>query len=174
MVLMTGISVAYKKDFNLLEITYSDLTADAKKQVDCLADNIYHEAGYEPDEGKVAVALVTLNRVQDSRFPKDICSVVKQKTLWQGLTVCQFSWFCNVVRVNKNSEPYQKSLETALYVYANYELLADITKGAIYYHADYINPQWKLKKTTKIGRHIFYKDYYNDAKIEPRDKGREL
>jgi spore germination cell wall hydrolase CwlJ-like protein len=35
--------------------------------------------------------------------------------------------------------------------------MADITKGATYYHADYVNPQWKLPKTTQIGRHIFYK-----------------
>ena len=36
-------------------------------------------------------------------------------------------------------------------------------KGALYYHADYVNPRWKLDKTTIIGRHIFYKpkeDYY--------------
>lgn len=174
MIFMTGISVAYKKDFGLLKIAYNDLTLDAKKQVDCLAQNIYWESAYEPDDGKLAVALVTMNRVQDARFPKDICGVVKQKTLWQGLTVCQFSWFCTGVLKPRDNVAYEQSLETALYVYANYESLRDITEGAIYYHADYINPKWKLKKTTKIGRHIFYKDYYNDAKIEPRDKGRTL
>jgi spore germination cell wall hydrolase CwlJ-like protein len=138
----------------ILDVAYSELTKDAKRQVDCLADNIYHEAGYEAEKGKVAVALVTLNRVEDPRFPKDICGVVKQKT--QGM--CQFSWFCTEVKTKKGSEAYQSAKDVALYVYANYEKLHDITKGALYYHADYVNPGWKLQKTVTIGRHIFYKE----------------
>ena len=38
----------------------------------------------------------------------------------------------------------------------NHDNMKDNTKGALYYHADYVNPQWKLKKTVTIGRHIFY------------------
>jgi spore germination cell wall hydrolase CwlJ-like protein len=152
-------------DSVLLDVSYNQLTKETQKQVDCLAQNIYHEAGYESREGKEAVALVTLNRTQDPRFPKDICGVVKQKTFWQGLTVCQFSWVCAPFNNNKESEAYQQSKDIALFVYANYENLKDITKGALYYHADYVNPRWKLEKTTVIGRHIFYKEsgkYYDD------------
>jgi len=69
---------------------YNNLTADAKTQVECLAENIYFEAGHESDEGKIAVAFVTLNRVNSGRFENNICGVVKQKT---GNT-CQFSWYC--------------------------------------------------------------------------------
>lgn len=139
----------------LINVDYSDLTKDARKQVDCLAENIYHEAGYEPETGKQAVALVTLNRTQDERFPQSICGVVKQKT--QG--TCQFSWFCLPVKLNRNTEAYRQSLDAALYVYANYEKLKDITDGALYYHADYVNPRWRnVEKTTVIGRHIFYKE----------------
>jgi spore germination cell wall hydrolase CwlJ-like protein len=141
-------------DDKILDVAYSELTKDTKKQIDCLADNIYHEARNEPEKGKVAVALVTLNRVEDPRFPKDICGVVKQKT--QG--TCQFSWFCTPVTSNKGSDSYQSAKEVAVYVYANYEKLHDITKGALYYHADYVNPGWKLQKTVTIGRHIFYKE----------------
>ena len=133
----------------IIKVGYNQLTSEAKKQVDCLAQNIYHEAGYEPEDGKVAVALVTLNRLQDPRFPKDICSVVKQKTA----SLCQFSWFCQNVSI-KSKEVYNDAREVAIYVYANYENLRDITKGALYYHADYVNPRWKLEKTTVIGRHI--------------------
>jgi spore germination cell wall hydrolase CwlJ-like protein len=155
----------------LLDVKYNQLTKETQKQIDCLADNIYHEAGHESDEGKKAVALVTLNRTQDPRFPKDICGVVKQKTL----NTCQFSWFCEPIR---KTEPdlYQKSKEIAIFVYANYEKLSDITKGALYYHADYINPKWKLEKTTVIGRHIFYKESgkYYDAKTELTTEGRTI
>jgi spore germination cell wall hydrolase CwlJ-like protein len=168
-ILITSLFTYYGPTQKYLNIKYTELTGDTQKQIDCLAQNIYYEAGYEPIEGRVAVALVTLNRVNDQRFPKDICGVVKQKTT----SVCQFSWFCTTPKyANKNA--YDESLQTALWVYANYEILEDITKGAIYYHADYVNPRWKLEKTTQIGRHIFYKDYNNDAKTESRNKGRAI
>lgn len=160
----------------ILDIGYNQLTKETQKQVDCLADNIYHEAGYEPREGKEAVALVTLNRTQDPRFPKDICSVVKQKTTMAERIVCQFSWFCQNVSNPRKKDAYQEAREVAVYVYANYENLKDITKGALYYHADYVNPRWKLEKTTVIGRHIFYKESakYNDDKNESATEGRTV
>jgi spore germination cell wall hydrolase CwlJ-like protein len=158
-------------DAILLDVSYNQLTKETQKQVDCLADNIYYEAGFEPEAGKVAVALVTLNRMQDPRFPKDICGVVKQRTT----SVCQFSWFCSKVSI-KNKDAYEQAKEVAIYVYANYENLKDITKGALYYHADYVNPRWKLEKTTVIGRHIFYKESgkRNDDKNESATEGRTI
>ena len=154
--LCTLIGLGHTMEQNkLMDIAYSDLTKEARKQVDCLAENIYHEAGFESEKGKQAVALVTLNRTQDERFPSNICGVVKQKT--QG--TCQFSWFCMPVKLNRNADAYKQSLEVALFVYANYEKLKDVTHGALYYHADYVNPRWRnVEKTTVIGRHIFYKE----------------
>ena len=154
LLLLSGLGSDTKK---IIQITYNQLTKDAQKQVDCLADNIYYEAGYEPEDGKVAVALVTLNRLQDPRFPKDICGVVKQKTK----STCQFSWFCELkkpVTSDRAKEIYDQARIVALHVYVNYEKLPDITDGALFYHADYVNPRWKLEKTTTIGRHIFYKE----------------
>ena len=91
------VSASFSTD-RLIDVRYEQLTKDAKKQIDCLADNIYHEAGYEPDQGKIAVALVTMNRVQDPRYPKDICSVVKQKVKY----TCQFTWFCQDKYTNRH------------------------------------------------------------------------
>jgi len=141
-------------DDRFINVEYVQLTKDAQKQVDCLAENIYYEAGYEPQNGKIAVALVTLNRTQDYRFGKDICSVVKQKVN----STCQFSWMCEGKKSITNNIVYNQARDVALYVYANYEKMHDITLGAKYYHADYVNPKWKLEKTTVIGRHIFYKE----------------
>ena len=158
-------------DAILLDVSYNQLTKETQKQIDCLAQNIYHEAGYEAREGKEAVALVTLNRTQDPRFPKDICGVVKQRTT----SVCQFSWFCKEVSI-RNRDAYSDARDVAVYVYANYENLKDITKGALYYHADYVNPRWKLEKTTVIGRHIFYKESgkYYDVQNESAIEGRTI
>ena len=51
-----------------------------KKDLDCLAHNIYYEAGLENEEGKAAVGIVTINRSRDQKYPNTICGVVNQKT----------------------------------------------------------------------------------------------
>jgi spore germination cell wall hydrolase CwlJ-like protein len=148
------VNTAFSED-KIIDVQYSQLTKDAKKQVDCLADNIYFEAAHEPEKGRVAVALVTLNRVQDPRYPKDICSVVKQRVNY----TCQFSWFCEEGKRVSNSHAHREAKRIALFVYANYDKITDVTHGALFYHADYVNPKWRgLEKTIVIGRHIFYKE----------------
>lgn len=153
-VLLSGCNLINNDKTNTVQINYNDLGKYQQKQIDCLAQNIYHEARSENEQGQQAVALVTLNRTQDGRFPSDICGVVKQKSR----TVCQFSWFCTKVKLDKTSDAYREALEVALHVYGNYFKMKDITGGALYYHADYVKPRWKLEKTTSIGRHIFYKE----------------
>ena len=132
--------------------------AERTRQLECLAMNIYKEAGYEPFEGKVAVAQVTLNRVSDSNFPNDVCSVVYQKTVGTKV-VCQFSWYCDKVHRKRpvGDEAYNESYEVAKKVLLENFKLDSITE-ALYYHADYVNPKWSKIKVAKIGRHIFYKD----------------
>lgn len=129
-----------------------------EKQLECLAINIYREAGYEPFEGKVAVAQVTLNRVASGRFGKDVCGVVYQKSVIMEKVVCQFSWACDQVHRNKpiNKEAYNESYEVAKKVLLEGFRLS-IMKDAMYYHATYVDPRWPLEKIGKIGQHVFYK-----------------
>jgi spore germination cell wall hydrolase CwlJ-like protein len=144
-------------------IDYSDLTPSAKKEVECLADNIYFESAYEPKDGKIAVGMVTMNRVKKG-FDDSVCGVVKQKTN----QTCQFSWYCESKAKltalykekylsERQKEVYNEAQDVAVYVYMNYDTMHDKTKGALYYHADYVNPGWRLQKTVTIGRHIFYR-----------------
>jgi spore germination cell wall hydrolase CwlJ-like protein len=130
-----------------------------ERQLACLAKNIYHEAGGEPFEGKVAVAQVTLNRTESGKFPGDICKTIYQKNVVYEKVICQFSWACDrdITAIKAiNNANYRESMEVAKKV-----LLEDFRlpalKEALYYHADYINPKWNREKITKIGRHIFYK-----------------
>jgi N-acetylmuramoyl-L-alanine amidase len=51
-----------------------------QSDLECLARNIYYEAASEPEEGKVAVGLVTINRSNSGEFPTTICGVVNQRT----------------------------------------------------------------------------------------------
>lgn len=133
--------------------------AEVTKQLDCLARNIYHEAGNEPFEGKVAVAQVTMNRLETGKFGKDVCAVVYQKNVIYEKVICQFSWACmpSVYKKTLHNGLYKESEEVAKKV-----LLEDFRlpgmKEAMYYHADYINDPWGKPKVGKIGRHIFYKD----------------
>lgn len=161
-VFITTIAKANTIAPKVIEVKYTQLNTEAKKQIDCLAENIYHEAKSEPPAGQIAVALVTINRVNDVRFPKDICGVVKQKRRNKktGRVVCQFSWYCMPVKLNKNSKSYKEAIRHAIHVYANYELIEDFTRGSLFYHADYVSKSKlgvrNIKKVTKIGRHIFY------------------
>jgi spore germination cell wall hydrolase CwlJ-like protein len=137
----------------------SPVTAQLRqKQLDCLARNIYHEAGGEPFEGKVAVAQVTINRTESAHFPSDICQVVYQKNIVYEKVLCQFSWYCNSASVKKpmNGPVYTESMEVAKKVLLEGFRLPSVN-DAMFFHADYINPGWKRERVAKIGRHIFYK-----------------
>jgi spore germination cell wall hydrolase CwlJ-like protein len=141
-----------------MKAPFKALAPEAQKQISCLAENIYFEAKSEPKEGKIAVAFVTLNRLRTGNYADTICGVVTQKT--NG--VCQFSWYCdsNITSKRltiKNSPVYNDILEMSTYLYLNIHRVQDVTNGATFYHADYVNPGWQLKKEKQIGRHIFYK-----------------
>lgn len=133
-------------------------TAMRERQLGCLSKNIYYEAGSEPFEGKVAVAQVTLNRVNSGQFPNDVCKTIYQKNVVYEKVICQFSWACDrdtSIRPPNNAS-YRESEEVAKKVLLE-EFRLPALKEAMYYHADYINPGWKREKITKIGHHIFYK-----------------
>jgi hypothetical protein len=122
----------------------------------CLALNVYWEARSEKWAGQVGVAMVTLNRVANPVFPKTICGVVKQggpKPMHQ----CQFSWYCDGKSdVPRNAVAWRRAQEVAYAVL--FRGPRDPTHGALFYHADYVNPTWsrRMTQTTQIGRHIYY------------------
>lgn len=136
----------------------SPVTAQMRQaQLECLARNIYHEAGYEPFEGKVAVAQVTINRAESGEFPSDICRVVYQKNVVYEKVLCQFSWYCEGPSAKRpeNGPIYTESMEVAKKVLLEGFRLPDL-KNALYFHGDYIHPGWNKKPVAKIGHHIFY------------------
>jgi spore germination cell wall hydrolase CwlJ-like protein len=144
------------------KITIGDLSPSVRVEIVCLADNIFFESAYEPTEGKEAVAFVTLNRVNSHRYPNTICGVVKQRTN----RTCQFSWYCESTPyelsitkelTHNQKMVYNEIIKLALDVYINYEHKNDPSNGALFYHADYVNPKWRnMIHTATIGRHIFY------------------
>lgn len=157
--MLTAAVTAYK--FESIEPApgvYSASAEQVQKDLNCLALNIYREAGHEPFEGKVAVAQVTINRTQSPDFPSEICDVVYQKNKFTGRVVCQFSWYCDAKHRTRpvNREAYDESYRVAKMVLLEDFRLESLDQ-ALFYHADYVNPNWGLRKITKIGQHIFYK-----------------
>ena len=136
------------------EITeVQEVSMDMAKQMECMAKNIYYEAGKESFEGKLAVAQVTMNRANSPRYPKTICEVVYQKT---GNTY-QFSWVGEKVNTNINKYTWEECMIVARKALTEHKLHDTIYKTkAMYFHNTSVNPEWKLKYVAKIGNHLFY------------------
>lgn len=131
---------------------------ERERQLKCMADNIYYEAAMEPAEGKIAVAQIVMNRVAHPEFPKDPCKVIYQKNTFTNAVVCQFTWLCDG---SVNRRPIRQDLWDESYRAAQMVMMEGFRlpslEHALFYHADYVNPQWKKEVVAKIGRHIFYK-----------------
>jgi len=135
-----------------LELSY-DKKQKIMREVECLAKNIYYEAGSEPYSGKLAVAQVTLNRVKSSQFPRTVCGVVYQKT--KG--TCQFSWVCQDGLQPRYGQAWKESLKIAENILINKKSY-NVVGSAKYFHATYVDPTWSNTKrmVKQIGNHIFY------------------
>ena len=142
------------------------------EELECMSKNIYFEAALESTAGKLAVAQVTMNRVNSERYPNTVCKVVYQGRHYKsGLPVknrCQFSWYCDgKLDVPPTSgSMWKDSREVARYVLSTPDLM-DITDGATHYHADYISsPRWAdpRRKTAEIDTHIFFNHARKKAK----------
>jgi spore germination cell wall hydrolase CwlJ-like protein len=141
-----------KKKVALRKIETQNIHLANNRELKCLADNIYFEAGNQSTQGKLAVAAVTINRVKSPKFPKSVCSVVYQRTK----RVCQFSWVCEGKKTVRSAQQYSESKKVAEKVLlsgANHGILG---RNVLFYHADYVNPRWNLRRVAKIGDHIFY------------------
>ena len=131
----------------------------------CMALNMYHEAKNQSMLGQLAVGQVVMNRVEDKRFPDNVCDVVTEAVTYKGtdkpvLHKCQFSWYCDGQKDEPDfdSKEWWDAKEYASIVLSG-TIMLDVTEGATHYHATYVRPAWaKTKtKTTRIDRHIFYR-----------------
>lgn len=115
----------------------------------CLAVAIYFEARGETYDGRLAVANVILNRVDDSRYPDTICEVVFESR--------QFSFTHDGKPDRLPPVPTRgsrRAMQTAKAV------LAGDTLGitSTHYHTPSVAPAWKSEFDLdgKWGGHIFY------------------
>ena len=136
----------------------------SSEQRECLARNIYHEARGESIAGQVAVAWVTLNRMESQDFPNTICGVVYQaRTDANGNPLrnqCQFSWYCDGrsdrIRNQREWEDVQLIADVVLLDWARAK--ESPVSNATFYHADYVTPYWAsaFTQVATVDSHIFY------------------
>ena len=124
-----------------------DGSLDAEMQ--CLAGTVYFESKGETLQGQLAVARVVLARVESPRFPDSICGVVFQRS--------QFSF----VRGGK-----MPPIRTGHRHWRNAVAIAKIAmndgwespvEGALFFHARYVSPGWRLQRLAAIDTHLFYR-----------------
>jgi spore germination cell wall hydrolase CwlJ-like protein len=128
---------------------------DHEQAMLCLTRAVYYEAGFEPLEGRRAVAQVVLNRVRHPAFPKSVCGVVYQG---EDSGTCQFSFVCNGDLKRRPAErAWAEAERVARDALSGY--VEPAVGEATHYHADYVAPQWAplLMKVAAIGHHIFYR-----------------
>ena len=154
-------------EFNSVKYTPAD--------AECLAKNIYFEAGVESTAGKLAVANVTINRAINGNYPNTICGVVQEGIHYYNVKKdkhfpvrdrCQFSWYCDgLIDEPREGRTWESAQELAKKVLVNHydKVLIDITDGATHYHANWMEkyPSWSKKKKVmaSIDRHIFYRKF---------------
>ena len=124
-----------------------DGSLDAEMQ--CLAGTVYFESKGESLQGQLAVARVVLARVESSRFPDTICGVVYQRS--------QFSFVRGgkMPRIKTGSQTWRNAV--AIAKIAMNDGWESSVEGALFFHARYVSPGWRLKRMAAIDNHIFYR-----------------
>lgn len=119
------------------------------RQMECLAGAVYFETRGEPLEGQLAVAQVVANRAESSRFPDSYCGVVFQRK--------QFSFVRGgkMPAIKRGSRAWSRAVAIARIV--DGEHLDSDVPDALFFHARYVNPRWRLTRIGNVGNHIFYR-----------------
>lgn len=115
----------------------------------CLAGAVYFESKGESLSGQLAVARVVLARSKSGRFPSSICGVVYQAS--------QFSFVRGgkMPRIDTGGTNWKNAV--AISKIALDGSWKSPVEGALFFHARYVSPGWRLKRMGTIDNHIFYR-----------------
>jgi N-acetylmuramoyl-L-alanine amidase len=120
------------------------------RELECLATGIYFESKSEPLAGQLAVGKVIANRAKSGgRFPPSYCGVLFQRG--------QFSFVRgrSLPSAPRASRQWQTAVAIAKIV--DQGLHESAAGNALFFHARYVSPGWRLKRVASIGNHVFYR-----------------
>ena len=136
---------------DLTEMVAEMRATDAgSRELECLATGIYFESKSEPLAGQLAVGQVIANRAKSGgRFPPSYCGVLFQRG--------QFSFVHghSMPSAPRSSRQWQTAVAIAKIV--DQELKDSAVGNALFFHARYVSPGWRLKRVAAIGNHVFYR-----------------
>jgi N-acetylmuramoyl-L-alanine amidase len=116
-----------------------------KREVECVAKVVVHEAGNQPHRGQVAVAQVIRARMNSGRFADSACGVVKQR-----------GQFFNVDAYNppRNNGRWDTAVDIAKRTLSGKG--EDVAPGALFFHSAGASMP-KRTRVTQIADHTFYR-----------------
>jgi spore germination cell wall hydrolase CwlJ-like protein len=120
------------------------------RELECLATGIYFESKSEPLAGQLAVGQVIANRTEShGRFPSTYCGVLFQRG--------QFSFVHggSLPHVSRANKQWQTAVAVAKIV--DQRLKDPVVGNALFFHARYVSPGWRLKRVASIGNHVFFR-----------------
>jgi N-acetylmuramoyl-L-alanine amidase len=115
----------------------------------CLAGAIYFESRGESLPGQLAVGRVIVNRAASGRFPNSYCGVVFQRS--------QFSFVRggSMPSIRTGSAAWRRAVAVAkIAAEGSWDSPA---KGALFFHAARVSPNWRLTRLARVDNHIFYR-----------------
>lgn len=115
----------------------------------CLALAMYHEARGEPTRGEMQVGHVVMARVNDERYPDNVCDVVFQHGQFEFVEVLE-----DYTPYDKRS--WRKSYALAKIIYNG--VVAD-NLYANHYHNMTVLPNWTydMERVLTYNDHVFYR-----------------
>lgn len=125
------------------------MPATIDRELECLAASVYFESKSEPLEGQLAVAEVVLNRAESGRFPATVCGVVFQRSQFSFVRGNGFP------PIKRASAAWEKAVKIAQIAMA--EQWESGASDALFFHANYVRPNWGKKRIATLGNHVFYR-----------------
>ena len=123
--------------------------ADLPRELNCLAGAIYFESKSESLSGQLAVGRVIVARSKSGRFPNSYCGVVFQPS--------QFSFVRGggMPGIARGSQQWRTAVAIAQIAHAG--SWRSPVEGALFFHAAYVSPAWRLARVGRIENHVFYR-----------------
>jgi len=128
-----------------------------RKEVECMAWNLYFEVRDGQHNEQVAIAYVPLNRIGKEDFGNNVCTNVFQYNVYRGVRKQQFSWVGRSFgpKWTREDDAWEKMQRLAIDVYLRH--IPDTGRGATYFHSTNLMYNWapRSQKFT-LGQHMFW------------------
>ncbi|WP_296675313.1 cell wall hydrolase [Novosphingobium sp.] len=123
--------------------------SDLSRELNCLAGAIYFESKSESLAGQLAVGRVVVARSKSGRFPDSYCGVVFQRS--------QFSFVrgASMPAIPKASKQWKNAVAIAQIAHSG--AWKSPAEGALFFHAAYVSPGWRLTRLARVDNHVFYR-----------------